>query len=64
MRTVESRGSGATARSSFRPSTATFVPSSRRRTVIESTVPTRAPPIRTSLPTTRFAALGVSASSR
>jgi hypothetical protein len=38
-----------------------LVPSSRRSTSIESTEPTREPPIRTSLPRTRFAALGTSA---
>jgi hypothetical protein len=43
------------------PSTATLLPSSRRRVVISLTVPTRAPPMRTSLPTTSAAALGTSA---
>ena len=38
-----------------------LVPSSRRSTSIESTAPTRVPPMRTSLPRTRLAALGVSA---
>ena len=59
--TVVSFGSGETARSSLSPSTATLVPSFWRSTVIESTEPTRAPPIRTSLPRTRLAALGVCA---
>jgi hypothetical protein len=60
MITVESFGSGSTARSSFIPITATLEPSSRRLVVIESTAPTRAPPIRTSLPLTSAAALGAS----
>ena len=59
--TVVSRGSGSAVRSSFRPSTAMLVPSGRRSASIESTEPTRVPPIRTSLPRTRLAALGVSA---
>ena len=58
MITVESLGSGSTARSSLSPTTATLEPSSWRWAVIESTAPTRVPPIRTSLPLTRFAALG------
>ena len=61
MRSVESIGSGSTERSILRPSRAMLVPSSRRSTPISSTVPTRVPPIRTSLPRTRFAALGISA---
>jgi hypothetical protein len=58
---VESFGSGIWSRSSLRPSTAMLEPSSLRWVVIESTVPTRAPPIRTSLPRTSAAALGTSA---
>ena len=42
------------------PSRAMLEPSSRRSTSIVSTVPTRVPPIRTSLPRTRLAALGTS----
>jgi len=61
MSTVESLGSGATVFSSLSPSTAMFVPSCWRLTSIVSTEPTRVPPMRTSLPRTRFAALGVSA---
>ena len=61
MSTVESFGSGSTERSSLSPSTAMLVPSSWRSTSISSTEPTRVPPIRTSLPRTRLAALGVSA---
>jgi hypothetical protein len=60
MITVESLGRGATARSSFSPITATLVLSSRRLAVIESTAPTRVPPMRTSLPLTSAAALGAS----
>ena len=60
MMIVESLGSGSTARSSFMPMTATLEPSSRRRVVIVSTAPTRAPPMRTSLPLTSAAALGAS----
>ncbi len=60
MITVESLGSGATARSSLRPMTATLVPFSSRLVVILSTAPTRVPPMRTSLPLTSAAALGVS----
>ena len=58
---VESLGSGIWSRSSLRESTATLVPSSLRFAVIASTVPTREPPIRTSLPRTSAAALGTSA---
>ena len=58
MITVESFGSGLTSRSSLRPISATLVSFSSRFALIESTAPTRAPPIRTSLPLTRFAALG------
>ena len=61
MITVESFGSGSTDCSSLSPSTAMLVPSSWRSTSIESTEPTRVPPIRTSLPRTRLAALGVCA---
>ena len=61
MRTFESSGSGLTWRSSLRASTATVEPSRRRSAVIDSTVPTRAPPMRTSLPRTRLAALGTCA---
>ena len=60
---VESCGSGATSRSSVRSSTAIVEPSSCRWAEMSSTKPTRVPPIRTSLPTTRFAALGTSARS-
>jgi hypothetical protein len=58
---VESRGSGATSRSILSDSTATLEPSSRRRAAISLTVPTREPPMRTSLPGTSAAALGTSA---
>ena len=43
------------------PRTATLLPSSLRTAVMESTVPTREPPMRTSLPRTSAAALGTSA---
>ena len=58
MITVESLGSGLTPRSSLRPISATLVSFSSRFALIESTAPTRVPPIRTSLPLTRLAALG------
>ena len=61
MISVVSVGSGPASRSSLSESTATLVPSSRRRAVISETVPTCVPPMRTSLPGTRFAALGASA---
>jgi hypothetical protein len=60
---VESRGSGDTLRSSVRSSTAIVLPSSWRSASMPSTKPTREPPMRTSLPTTRLAALGTSARS-
>ena len=47
--------------SSLRSSRAATEPFLRTTGVIASTVPTRVPPIRTSLPTTRFAAFGTSA---
>jgi len=56
--TVESTGSGLIVVSSLRSSRATTEPSLRTTGVIASSVPTRVPPIRTSLPTTRFAAFG------
>jgi hypothetical protein len=59
--TVESLASGDASRSSFIEITATLVPSRRRWATISSTVPTRAPPIRTSPPRTSAAALGSSA---
>jgi hypothetical protein len=59
--TVESFGSGETERSSLSPSSAMLLPSSWRVTSILSTEPTRVPPIRTSLPRTRLAALGICA---
>ena len=58
---VESTGSGSTERSSLSESSAMFWPSSRRSTPIRSIEPTRVPPIRTSFPRTRLAALGSSA---
>ena len=61
MSTVESVLSGIASRSSFSDSTAMLEPSSRRSAVMPSTPPTRVPPMRTSLPTTRPAALGTSA---
>ncbi len=61
MISVESRGSGEASRSIVRSSTAIVEPSSRRLASMPLTKPTREPPIRTSLPTTRLAALGTSA---
>ena len=61
MISVESRGSGETLRSIVSVSTAIVLPSSRRSASMPPTKPTREPPIRTSLPTTRLAALGTSA---
>jgi hypothetical protein len=58
--TVESFGSGSTALSSLSVSTARLAPSSVVLTVMSEIAPTRAPPIRTSLPTVRFAPLGTS----
>jgi hypothetical protein len=58
---VEFTGSGSTERSSLSESSATFSPSARRSTPMLSIEPTRVPPIRTSFPRTRLAALGNSA---
>ena len=58
MITFESSGSGSTDLSSFRASAAANVPSSSVTGSIDSTTPTRTPPIRTSLPGTSAAASG------
>ena len=55
---VESTGTGSTCLSSLRLSRAVDSPVSDGTGVISSITPTRAPPMRTSLPFTRFAALG------
>ena len=60
---VESCGSGPASRSSVRSRIAMVVPSSCRSPEMPLTKPTREPPICTSLPTTRLAALGTSARS-
>ena len=59
--TVESRGSGSTRFSSFMLITAVSMPFEWCTGLISDTLPTRSPPIRTSLPTTRLAAFGSSA---
>ena len=59
---VESTGSGSTCSSSFSSTSAVGGSSPSLGTgVISETVPTRWPPMRTSLPTTRFAAFENSA---
>ena len=58
---VESLGSGLTLVWSFIVSSAVTEPSLWRLGSIVLTTPTREPPIRTSLPLTRLAALGTSA---
>ena len=58
---VELRGSGLMLVWSFSVSSAVTEPSRCRRGAIVLTTPTRWPPMRTSLPRTRFAALGMSA---
>jgi hypothetical protein len=54
-----STGISPAAWSSFRRSSATVVPSGSAIGVIVSTTPMRKPPSRTSLPSTRFAPLGI-----
>jgi NAD(P)-dependent dehydrogenase (short-subunit alcohol dehydrogenase family) len=58
MSTVESTGSGLTVVSSLSVSSALTEPSSAVTGVMSVTAPTRVPPMRTSLPLTRLAALG------
>jgi hypothetical protein len=58
MSTVESTGSGLTVVSSLSVSTALTEPSLAVTGVMSVTAPTRVPPMRTSLPLTRLAALG------
>jgi hypothetical protein len=55
---VESIGSGSSSSSSFMTISAEERPSPSRIAPTSVTTPTRAPPIRTSLPATRLAALG------
>ena len=63
MSSVESTGSGSTVGSSSSVSLAAAEPSGFETEEILLTTPMRAPPIRTSFPRTRPAALGTSASS-
>ena len=58
MSTVESTGSGLTVVSSLSVSSAVTEPSLAVTGVMSVTAPTRVPPMRTSLPLTRLAALG------
>ena len=58
MSTVESTGSGLTVVSSLSVSSALTEPSLAVTGVMSVTAPTRVPPMRTSLPLTRLAALG------
>ena len=58
MTKVESLGTGSTTESSCRLSWAAALPSSCSTGSIVSTMPTRTPPMRTSLPSTREAASG------
>jgi hypothetical protein len=60
-RKVESIGSGSRSLSSFSVRRAVASPSLLGTGSMSETTPTRAPPMRTSFPATRFAALGSSA---